>query len=142
MLTPEQAQAVAAAWRPKFHDESNFDDSWQRYFRMNDAAEATLVSWLAKDLRKDAAQHVGHHEPPGPVDPFGRRLEYVHAELQVCPLCREHYEGAYLDHTGQQHKVHQEPDSAVNNLRFEHQARAQRYLEACAAAGLSESACR
>ena len=135
MIVPTEAQELKEQWRLKFGDDVAFERSWSKYWQTATAPDATrLEAWLQRDYDclKFASQNVG--EPARPVfrNAIGRPLEYIHAELQICPLCQQHFDASYLEHTSEKHRVHAEPDISVNNLHFPSAARTQRYLDACA----------
>lgn len=46
--------------------------------------------------------------------PVPDNLGIVHADAGVCPLCRQVYQGSYIDHTAEVHRVHH--DAAPGNL--------------------------
>lgn len=140
MIATTEAQELRERWRMKFGDDGAFERSWRKYWETATVPDVTrLEAWLQHDYDRLQFTAASIGEPGRPIfrNAIGRPLEYVHAELQICPLCGEHFEGAYLEHTGEQHRVRAQATPGVNNLRFEHKTRSQRYLEACMAAGMS-----
>ena len=53
MLSVDDARRVAADWRPRFTDETEFELSWSRYMDSATVPDISrLEAWLAKDLAK------------------------------------------------------------------------------------------
>jgi hypothetical protein len=81
MLSVDEARSIAAEWRAKFVDETNFETSWSRYFSMvHDPDPDRLEEWLGRDQARDAVANAGIVREP--VLPTRSRFE-----LGDCPHC-------------------------------------------------------
>jgi len=60
MLAIDDAKRIAAAWRPRFADEADFELSWTRYMESATVPdEHRLQAWLAKDVAISEVKHAG-----------------------------------------------------------------------------------
>lgn len=103
MLSVDDAKQLAAVWRPRFKDESDFEASWARYMDTATVPDVgRLEAWLAKDLDRSEVKQIGApHEPllpqlsrydlNGCYHCYGRGWVRIDSDIpqqpQRCPAC-------------------------------------------------------
>ena len=131
-LSESDARQIAYEFREKFKNAEAFELAWNRLFELRAAITPSLSRrFLQQEYVKFRAHTAGFsvvREVP--------RDEFVPVRPLECPLCGEQFEGQYIEHTSEKHKVRAAP--APGNLRAgleKARATKRQYLDACVEAG-------